>query len=96
MSSSAPRGHRQTNRKPYQPAIGREFDLETSPTVEARTRGVLARGIVLFAGLVIASTGLYGLITGDFTPLIASWAVAGPIVGAIVTYYFGPQRTDTS
>jgi hypothetical protein len=82
-------------RKPFQPAIGRDFDIEPAPTVEARTRGALARGITLFAGAVLILTGTYGLAAGDFMPLMASWAVAGPIVGAIVAYYFGPQGTDT-
>lgn len=83
-------------RKPFQPAIGRDFDVESVPTVEAGTRGMLARGITHFAGFVVVMTGGYGAVSGDFQPLMASWAVIGPIIGAIVAYYFGPRRTDTS
>lgn len=96
MPTSSTKVTSRTDRKPFQPAIGRNFDIETAPTVEARTRGVLARGITLFAGAVIILTGAYGLVTAEFMPLMATWAVAGPIVGAIIAYYFGPQRTDTS
>jgi hypothetical protein len=45
--------------------------------------------------VTIAITGTYGLFSGNFTPLEAAWAIAGPIVGAIVAYYFGPQRKDS-
>jgi uncharacterized protein YqgC (DUF456 family) len=45
--------------------------------------------------LAAAVAGIYGLVTGNFTPVAAVWAVAGPIIGAVVAYYFGPQRDDT-
>jgi hypothetical protein len=44
---------------------------------------------------VVAVTGGYGLITGNYMAVITVWAIAGPIVGAIVSHYFGPQRNDT-
>jgi hypothetical protein len=40
----------------------------------------------------VVATGAYGLVTGNYTAVIAVWAVAGPIVGALLTYYFAPQR----
>ena len=81
--------------KPFQPAIGAEFPLSDVPTIEARTRGFLARGLAIFVSVAVAITGAYGLATANFLPLEAVWAVAGPIVGAIVAYYFGPQRKDS-
>jgi hypothetical protein len=43
----------------------------------------------------IVVTGGYGLATGNHTPLITVWAIAGPFIGAMVAFYFGPQRSDT-
>jgi hypothetical protein len=63
--------------------------------VEAQTRDFLAKAIVVAAGVALATTGVYGLFTGNFNIVIAVWAVAGPLVGGVVTYYFGPQRNDT-
>ena len=81
--------------KPFQPAIGTDFPLSDVPTSEAKTRGFLARGLAIFVGAAVTVTGAFGLTTGNFVPLEAVWAVAGPIIGAIVAYYFGPQRKDT-
>jgi hypothetical protein len=79
--------------KPFQPAIG--TDIGKVEDVEAKTRDFLARFIALAAGSMVAVTGSYGLITGNYTPVIAIWAIAGPFIGAVATYYFGPQRNDT-
>jgi hypothetical protein len=79
--------------KPYQPAIGTDFGKVEE--VEARTRGFLTRFIALAAGAGVAVTGGYGLVTGNFTAVIAVWAIAGPIIGAVVSHYFGSQRNDT-
>ena len=78
--------------KPFQPLLGSEFGGVDE--VEAKTRGFLARGIAVSAIAAIATTGAYALPTGNVTPLMTTWAVVGPIVGAMVTYYFGPQRYD--
>jgi len=76
--------------KPFQPAIGREF--EGVQEIEAKTRDFLARLIAsaTIAGVLVA--GGYGLVTGKYMAVIGVWSVAGPIVGALVAYYFGPQR----
>ena len=50
-------------RKPFQPAIGRDFGRVDE--VEARTRGFLARTVALTAVAGIAVTGCYGLIVGN-------------------------------
>jgi hypothetical protein len=79
--------------KPFQPAIG--TDIGSVDDADARTRDFLAKTIAVFAGSAIAVTGVYGLIMGNYTPVVAVWAIAGPIIGALVTYYFGPRRNDT-
>jgi hypothetical protein len=80
-------------KKPFQPAIGTDFG--TVEEVEAKTRGFLARVFAVTTVSVVAVTGGYGLITGNYMAVITVWAIAGPIVGAIVSHYFGPQRNDT-
>jgi len=84
-----------SSKKPFQPAIGREFPVDEVPTIEAKTRGFLAKFIALSVGLALFTTGTYGLRTGNYHALEAVWAIAGPIVGAVVTYYFGAHRKDT-
>ena len=80
--------------KPFQAAIGREF--EGVEEVEARTRAYLAKLIASATAVATLLAGGYGLVAGNFMPVIAVWSVAGPIVGAVVTYYVGPQRNGTS
>jgi hypothetical protein len=80
-------------KKPFQPAIGTDFGRVDE--VEAKTRGFLARQIALAAVAGIAITGGYGLISGNYMAVITVWAIAGPIIGAIVSHYFGPGRSDT-
>jgi hypothetical protein len=80
-------------RKPFQPAIGTDFG--TVEEVEAKTRGFLARVFAVSTVTVVAVTGGYGLMTGNYLAVITVWAIAGPIIGAIVSHYFGPQRNDT-
>jgi hypothetical protein len=87
-----PRRSGQRN-KPYQPAIGTDYGAVEE--VEAKTRGYLVRVVVSVTAAGIALAGGYGLITANYTPLITVWAIAGPIIGAMVSYYFGPQRNDT-
>ena len=78
--------------KPFQPAIGHEFNVQEG---EAKTRGFLARLLASTIAIVVLAAGGWGLITGNYMAVIGVWSVAGPIVGALVTYYFGPQRNDT-
>ena len=80
--------------KPFVPTVGAEFDVEEAPVIEAQTRGILARAIVGLTGIAVAVTGLYGLVTANFVPVEVVWAVVGPLIGAMVTYYFG-LRKDT-
>lgn len=78
--------------KPFRPAIGRDFgDVEE---IEARTRGFLVRFLASTSGACVAATGAYGLATQDYRAVMAVWAVAGPIIGAMAAYYFGPRRND--
>ena len=80
--------------KLFQPAIGRDFEIADAAVIEARTRGVLASGLSAFVAAAVTVTGAYGLATGRFAPLQITWAVAGPLVGAIASYYCGRDRRD--
>jgi hypothetical protein len=77
--------------KPFQPAVGREFGRVED--ADAPARDFLTRFIAGAAGLAVSVTGAWGLSTGNYTAVIAVWAIAGPIIGAVVTYYFGPDRS---
>ncbi len=78
----------------FQPRIGREFDLDDVHVLEARTRGFLSRAITVGAGGAVAVTGTYGLATGNYIAVEIVWAVAGPMLGAMVTHYFGFSGKD--
>ena len=79
--------------KPFQPAPGKDFG--SVEEVDAKTRGFLAR-FVAYSSIVslVAACG-YGVINNSYTALMEVWAVAGPFIGAVVAYYFGPVRNDT-
>jgi hypothetical protein len=79
----------------FQPRIGQPFDLEDVHVIDARTRGFLSRVISIGAGGAIAITGVYGMISGSYIAVEVVWAVAGPMCGALVTYYFGSAGKDT-
>ena len=85
---------RRRGTKPFQPAIGRNFGAVDE--VDARTRGYLSRLIVSAAAAALAVTGAKSLVEGNYTAVIGCRAIAGPIVGALVTYYFGHRRKDTA
>jgi hypothetical protein len=81
--------------KPFQPAIGAEFEFDGVQEREAKDRSFLVRLIASATVVGVLVAGGYGLITGNYTAVIGVWSVAGPIIGALVAYYFGPQRNDT-
>jgi hypothetical protein len=83
---------RSSGRKRYQPAIGAAFDIDQVPTIEAKTRGFLARLIALSAAAAIAVAATNGLMNGRYAALEVVWAVVGPLVGALMTHYFGTYR----
>lgn len=83
-------------KKPFQPAPGKDFDVEQVQAIEARTKGFFVRVLVLTALTAVATTGIYGLIYNRFAPLQSTWVVVGPIVGAMVNHYFGGHRKDMS
>jgi hypothetical protein len=83
---------RSSGRKRYQPAVGAAFDLDEVPTIEAKTRGFLARLIALSAAAAIAVAAANGLMTGHYSALQVVWAVVGPLAGALMTHYFGAYR----
>jgi hypothetical protein len=81
--------------KQFQPAPGRDFEIESVPVLEARTKGFFVRAVVVTALGALIVTGLYGLATQKFSPLQSVWVVVGPIIGAMVNHYFGGHRKDT-
>ena len=88
----APRQSQRRGPKPFQPAVGRDFGAIEE--VEARTRGYLARLVASAAAAALGVTGAKSLADGNYTAVVGCWAVAGPIVGALVSYYFGHRRKD--
>ncbi len=90
----SPNAPRRNPWKPYQPALGTELELTEVPAIEARTRGFLARLIAVVSTAAVGVSGAYGLATGHYAAIEVVWAVAGPIVGAVTSHYFGPRRRD--
>jgi len=80
--------------KPFQPAPGKEFELDPVPSIEARTKGFFVRISVLAGLSALAITGCFGLYFGNFGPIQSVWVVVGPIVGAMINHYFGSPRKD--
>jgi len=76
----------------FTPAVGAEFDVEEAPVIDAKTRGFVARAIVLAVGAALIVAGSYGLVTRNFMPVEVVWAIGGPLIGAVVAYYFGPRK----
>lgn len=95
MMSSVGRPSRSTSKKPYQPAVGTEIEIDEVPTIEARTRSFLAKFIAISVATAVAVTGAYALMTGHYAAIEVVWAIAGPLVGAVVAYYFGAHRRET-
>jgi len=82
-------------KKPFQPAPGRDFEIESVPAIEARTKGFFVSVLVTTSLIAVATTGIFGLIYNKFGPLQSTWVVVGPIVGAMVNHYFGSPRKDS-
>jgi hypothetical protein len=59
--------------KPWQPALGKDWDVQEA---EAQTRGFLARLLASTTVGAIATAGIYSLIVGNYTSVIA----AGPLL----------------
>ena len=90
-----PRTRSRTSEPRFRPRIGRDFELEEVYVIDARTRGFLSRAIAIGAGSAVAVTGAYGLATGSYLAVEVVWAVAGPMIGATVSHYFGSAGKDT-
>ncbi len=83
-----------TSERRFQPRIGRDFELEDADVIDAKARGFLTRVIAIGAGGAVVVTGFYGLATGSYLAVQVVWAVAGPMLGAPVTHYFGSTGKD--
>jgi len=82
-------------KKRFEPAPGTELEVDSVPTIEAKTKGFFVRTLVLAALAAISVTGAYGLFYQKYGPLQSTWVVVGPIVGAMVNHYFGGNRRDS-
>lgn len=91
LSSKSSRSGRKA--KPFQLVIGKEF--ENVEEVEAKIRGFIAKTLILAAVVGLAFAGFHGFYTGNFVAVAAVWAVAEPVIGAVVSHYFGPERDNT-
>lgn len=89
MGQAPDKKPRSRRTKPFQPSVGTAFEGESVPTIEAKTRGFLARVVAALAGLSVVVTGGYWLFTGNYTPLVVVWGIVGPLIGGMMTYYFG-------
>jgi len=56
-----PNSRKNSRQKPFQPAPGKDFEIESVPTIEARTKGFFLRAVVLAALAALSITGIYGL-----------------------------------
>jgi hypothetical protein len=90
-----PRTRSRTSEPRFRPRIGRDFELEEVYVIDARTRGFLSRAIAIGVGSAVAVTGAYGLATGSYLAVEVVWAVAGLMIGATVSHYFGSAGKDT-
>lgn len=90
---------RRTPGAKYQPAHGRDFDVSLEQLDAYTTSRTRDRVGYIVLGASLGATGVaavYGFASGDFGGLRDVWAVAGPIVGGIVGYYFHRTgRKDT-
>jgi hypothetical protein len=85
-----------SKKKPFQPAFEKDdFEISEPQLVEAKTRGFLVRLVAVMIAAAVGATGVRGLLTGDYHTLTAVWTVAGPIMGAMVAYFFGVHRKDS-
>jgi hypothetical protein len=91
----APRSNGNAIKKRFQPAPGRDFEVDSAPSIEARTKGFFVRTVVLASLGALAVTGAYGLSYHTYGPVQSTWVVVGPIMGAMVNHYFGNHRKDS-
>jgi steroid 5-alpha reductase family enzyme len=76
-----------TGYKPFQPAIGRDFG--SVEDVEVRTRAFIAKVVVIASVAAALVAGGYSVVTGNYAVIPTVWAVVGPLLGAVVSHYFG-------
>lgn len=79
----------------YQAAHGRDYEIEIRATDEyktSRTRDNISYIIICTSLIALALAGGYGFYVGTFGAVKDVWAVAGPLIGSIVGYYFHRAR----
>ena len=85
--------------KKYVPAHGRDFEVAQWRAMDeyatSRTRDRIAYALLAAGFVSLAAAAGYGVRSGDFGGLRDVWAIAGPIAGGIVGYYFHRGRKAT-
>jgi hypothetical protein len=59
---------------------------------EAKFRGCIAIGVLVFAGVALGVAAFVGLRDGSFNELNGVWMPAAPLVGAVVFHYLGRKN----
>lgn len=62
---------------------------------ESKTRNAIAKAVCLTGGSALIGATILGAYDGSFDEVSNVWVAFGPILGAVVGYYFGgkPNRT---
>ena len=83
--------------------VGRRFEGLDAEVLEATARVAKAKtanGLawLFLSGFFIAlsAASVIGVVDGTFNELNAVWIVAAPVLGAVITYYFGGRLVDSS
>jgi hypothetical protein len=78
----------------FQPRFGLGWEMEDARAIVARNRGFLLRWVSIGAGAAVTVTGAHGLATGNDTAVEIVWAIGGPMLGMIVSHFFGPAGKE--
>jgi len=77
--------------------VGDEFPLEAkvisakADFFDRKFRAALAICVIAFGGVAAALTFLVGLLDGSYNELQCLWIAYGPVLGAVVGFYFGKR-----
>lgn len=86
---------RSSNKK-FQPAIGRDFNVEEIKAIDAykssRTRDRIAYLFLVASLAALAIAALLGFYENNFGGVQNVWSVVGPLAGAIAGYYFRNRK----
>jgi len=75
--------------------VGERIDVvellrEHRKWTDAATRRQVALLTIIGSAIALLIAGVVSWSAGSFVPLASTWAVLGPLIGAVVGYYFAP------